>query len=321
MIGRWERSIFNSINNKKISHTQATTKIKTTTLTNSVVISKYNGQACVCNPRAHTDHSWAQRTSEHGQAERTAVRGEGRNQEGRKEVRQPANTVDSRKAVATVSAQFNFTMGNSSSHTHEPLERGFTRGKFGDVKNGVGFIYRHSIVGTDVSITRAVSKKSIIINNWMRLARPKALQRRNPNAERWTLNAERFKFNGSLALVSHDRVAFVSLFYYFLSTIVYLNMHHIIMSFSPSLFFIFVLFRNPHHFALARNHQRKWIVCVDPFAIRFVVGRTVYPNHRNRINGRPTRRLYVRRPVRLRLNIWVALRYSNRAVCKFARRP
>ena len=30
-------------------------------------------------------------------------------------------------------------MGNTSSHTHEPLERGFTRGKFGDVKNGVGF--------------------------------------------------------------------------------------------------------------------------------------------------------------------------------------
>lgn len=29
-------------------------------------------------------------------------------------------------------------MGNSSSHTHEPLERGFTRGgKFGDVKNSV----------------------------------------------------------------------------------------------------------------------------------------------------------------------------------------
>ncbi|XP_055379325.1 protein numb [Condylostylus longicornis] len=26
-------------------------------------------------------------------------------------------------------------MGNSSSHTHEPLDRGFTRGKFGDVKN------------------------------------------------------------------------------------------------------------------------------------------------------------------------------------------
>lgn len=31
-------------------------------------------------------------------------------------------------------------MGNTSSHTHEPLERGFTRGKFGDVKNGVGFL-------------------------------------------------------------------------------------------------------------------------------------------------------------------------------------
>lgn len=31
-------------------------------------------------------------------------------------------------------------MGNTSSHTHEPLERGnFQRGKFGDVTNGVGF--------------------------------------------------------------------------------------------------------------------------------------------------------------------------------------
>lgn len=29
-------------------------------------------------------------------------------------------------------------MGNSSSHTHEPLERGFTRGgKFGDVQSSV----------------------------------------------------------------------------------------------------------------------------------------------------------------------------------------
>ncbi|XP_017843958.2 protein numb isoform X2 [Drosophila busckii] len=33
-------------------------------------------------------------------------------------------------------------MGNSSSHTHEPLERGFTRGKFGDVKNGKSASFR-----------------------------------------------------------------------------------------------------------------------------------------------------------------------------------
>ncbi|XP_068140455.1 protein numb isoform X1 [Drosophila tropicalis] len=35
-------------------------------------------------------------------------------------------------------------MGNSSSHTHEPLERGFTRGKFGDVKNGKSASFRFS---------------------------------------------------------------------------------------------------------------------------------------------------------------------------------
>ncbi|XP_016962043.1 protein numb isoform X1 [Drosophila biarmipes] len=35
-------------------------------------------------------------------------------------------------------------MGNSSSHTHEPLERGFTRGKFGDVKNGTSASFRFS---------------------------------------------------------------------------------------------------------------------------------------------------------------------------------
>lgn len=29
-------------------------------------------------------------------------------------------------------------MGNTSSHTHEPLERGFTRDRFGDIKNTVG---------------------------------------------------------------------------------------------------------------------------------------------------------------------------------------
>lgn len=28
-------------------------------------------------------------------------------------------------------------MGNSSSHTHEPLDKGFTRGTYGDVKNTV----------------------------------------------------------------------------------------------------------------------------------------------------------------------------------------
>lgn len=35
-------------------------------------------------------------------------------------------------------------MGNSSSHTHEPLDKGFTRGTYGDVKNTVciyDFIY------------------------------------------------------------------------------------------------------------------------------------------------------------------------------------
>ncbi|XP_017006294.2 protein numb isoform X1 [Drosophila takahashii] len=35
-------------------------------------------------------------------------------------------------------------MGNSSSHTHEPLERGFQRGKFGDVKNGKSASFRFS---------------------------------------------------------------------------------------------------------------------------------------------------------------------------------
>lgn len=30
-----------------------------------------------------------------------------------------------------------FKMGNSSSHTHEPLDKGFTRGTYGDVKNTV----------------------------------------------------------------------------------------------------------------------------------------------------------------------------------------
>ncbi|KAI8115221.1 protein numb isoform X1 [Lucilia cuprina] len=35
-------------------------------------------------------------------------------------------------------------MGNTSSHTHEPLERGFTRGKFGDVKNGKSASFRFS---------------------------------------------------------------------------------------------------------------------------------------------------------------------------------
>lgn len=35
-------------------------------------------------------------------------------------------------------------MGNSSSHTHEPLERGFTRGTFGDVKNGKSASFRFS---------------------------------------------------------------------------------------------------------------------------------------------------------------------------------
>lgn len=28
-------------------------------------------------------------------------------------------------------------MGNTSSHTHEPLERGFARDRFGDIKNTV----------------------------------------------------------------------------------------------------------------------------------------------------------------------------------------
>jgi len=41
-------------------------------------------------------------------------------------------------------------MGNSSSHTHEPLERGFTRGKFGDVKNGVGFFLNSSSIRSPV---------------------------------------------------------------------------------------------------------------------------------------------------------------------------
>lgn len=37
-------------------------------------------------------------------------------------------------------------MGNSSS-SHQPLERGFTRGTFGDVKNVVGiFFYYYSLV-------------------------------------------------------------------------------------------------------------------------------------------------------------------------------
>uniref|UniRef100_A0A1A9W028 PID domain-containing protein n=1 Tax=Glossina brevipalpis TaxID=37001 RepID=A0A1A9W028_9MUSC len=35
-------------------------------------------------------------------------------------------------------------MGNTSSHTHEPLERGFTRGKFGDVKNVKSASFRFS---------------------------------------------------------------------------------------------------------------------------------------------------------------------------------
>ncbi|CAD7085811.1 unnamed protein product [Hermetia illucens] len=35
-------------------------------------------------------------------------------------------------------------MGNSSSHTHEPLERGFTRGTFGDVKNTKSASFRFS---------------------------------------------------------------------------------------------------------------------------------------------------------------------------------
>lgn len=30
-------------------------------------------------------------------------------------------------------------MGNTSSHTHEPLERGFARDRFGDIKNSVCF--------------------------------------------------------------------------------------------------------------------------------------------------------------------------------------
>lgn len=32
-------------------------------------------------------------------------------------------------------------MGNSSSHTHEPLDKGFTRGTYGDVKNTVCTIF------------------------------------------------------------------------------------------------------------------------------------------------------------------------------------
>lgn len=37
-------------------------------------------------------------------------------------------------------------MGNSSSHTHEPLDKGFTRGTYGDVKNTVctfSFYFKH----------------------------------------------------------------------------------------------------------------------------------------------------------------------------------
>lgn len=40
--------------------------------------------------------------------------------------------------LKSIKIKFHKIMGNSSSHTHEPLERGFTRGgKFGDVKNSV----------------------------------------------------------------------------------------------------------------------------------------------------------------------------------------
>ena len=40
---------------------------------------------------------------------------------------------------------FSKIMGSSSSHTHEPLERGFTRGgKFGDVQNSVRISLEYS---------------------------------------------------------------------------------------------------------------------------------------------------------------------------------
>lgn len=32
-------------------------------------------------------------------------------------------------------------MGNQPSHTHEPLEHGFTRDAYGDIKNSVCFIF------------------------------------------------------------------------------------------------------------------------------------------------------------------------------------
>lgn len=48
----------------------------------------------------------------------------------------------------SIKIKFHKIMGNSSSHTHEPLERGFTRGgKFGDVKNSVSKSLEYSNFG------------------------------------------------------------------------------------------------------------------------------------------------------------------------------
>uniref|UniRef100_T1GQS7 PID domain-containing protein n=1 Tax=Megaselia scalaris TaxID=36166 RepID=T1GQS7_MEGSC len=47
--------------------------------------------------------------------------------------------------LKSIKIKFHKIMGNSSSHTHEPLERGFTRGgKFGDVKNSKAASFRFS---------------------------------------------------------------------------------------------------------------------------------------------------------------------------------